>query len=85
MLSVNEKMITNSEIMQSQIEKLSLVSAQIDAQLAEGLVSHLQILEAKRSLLTANQELLAVHKKTLDDSVLLYKAMGGGWPVTVVE
>lgn len=61
-------------------QKLAIVAAQTDAQLAEGMVSQLQVFEVERTLLDAEQQLLSNHWLILADTVALYKALGGGWP-----
>ncbi|WP_136416597.1 efflux transporter outer membrane subunit [Herbaspirillum sp. ST 5-3] len=66
--------------LQQQIDHLKVVSAQIQAQLKEGLVSQLEVFETERSLLSAQLALLANHQQILSDTVTLYKALGGGWP-----
>lgn len=60
--------------------RLALVAKQVDAQLAEGMVSQLQVFEVERTLLDAEQQLLTNHWLILADTVALYKALGGGWP-----
>ncbi|MFA7388372.1 MAG: hypothetical protein WCZ87_12035, partial [Thiohalobacteraceae bacterium] len=59
---------------------LATVSAQVYAQLQEGMVSQLEVFEVERTLLDAEQSLLANHWQTLTDTLALYKALGGGWP-----
>lgn len=66
--------------LQQQVEQLRVVSAQIEAQLKEGVVSQLEVFETERSLLAAQLQLLAVHQQILGDTITLYKALGGGWP-----
>lgn len=66
--------------LQQQVDQLRVVSAQIEAQLKEGVVSQLEVFETERSLLAAQLALLAVHQQILADTVTLYKALGGGWP-----
>ncbi|WP_029044429.1 efflux transporter outer membrane subunit [Cupriavidus sp. WS] len=70
--------------LQQQVAQLRVVSAQIEAQLKEGVVSQLDVFEAERSLLGAQLELLANHQQILADTVTLYKALGGGWPSVAV-
>jgi NodT family efflux transporter outer membrane factor (OMF) lipoprotein len=65
---------------QRQIEHLTVVSSQVQAQLKEGIVSQLEVFETERSLLAAQLALLAQHHQILADTVTLYKALGGGWP-----
>jgi outer membrane protein TolC len=66
--------------LQQQNERLHTVAAQVEAQLKEGLVSQLEVLESERSLASAELSLLANHEQILSDTVTLYKAIGGGWP-----
>jgi multidrug efflux system outer membrane protein len=65
-------------------ERLQIVSRQVYAQLEEGLVSQLEVFEVERTLLDAEQEMLANHWQILTDTIALYKALGGGWPSEVV-
>jgi len=71
--------------LQQQVEHLTMVAAQTDAQLKEGLISQLELFETERSLLAAQLALLANHQQILSDTVTLYKALGGGWPVVDVR
>ena len=64
--------------------KLVTVSEQVYAQLEEGMVSQLEVFEVERTLLDAEQEMLANHWLVLTDTVALFKALGGGWPSEVV-
>lgn len=66
-------------------DKLQRVADEIDAQLGEGLVSQLQVLESQRSLLSAELALLSNQRQLLDDTIQLYKALGGGWPAQQVS
>jgi NodT family efflux transporter outer membrane factor (OMF) lipoprotein len=70
--------------LESRREKLATVSDQVHAQLDEGLVSQLEVFEVERTLLSAEQEMLANHWQILSDTIILYKALGGGWPKEVV-
>lgn len=49
-------------------------------QFEEGLVSQLQVLESERSLMQSEQIVLDLHFRLLNETVTLYKAIGGGWP-----
>jgi outer membrane protein, multidrug efflux system len=66
--------------LQQEVEHLTIVAAQIDAQLKEGVISQLEVFETERTLLAAQLALLANHQQILSDTVTLYKALGGGWP-----
>jgi len=72
-----------TELLQQQ-DHLQTVAKQIEAQLAEGVASQLEVFETERSLLTAQLALLANHQQILADTVTLYKALGGGWPPVAV-
>lgn len=61
-------------------KKLRSVAETVRAQLTEGVVSQLQVLESERSLLAAEQLLSRNHQDILVDTIELYKALGGGWP-----
>ncbi len=59
---------------------LEFVAEQFDERLRLGLISQLDVLEASRALLDAEQKLLANQWQILSDTVSLFKAVGGGWP-----
>jgi multidrug efflux system outer membrane protein len=68
-----------------QRHKLRIIARQVEAQLSEGMVSQLEVLESERSVLAAEQQLLLNQQLILSDTVELYKALGGGWPDEVVK
>jgi len=68
-----------------QAEWLGVVAAQVEAQMKEGMVSQLDLFESQRTLLASQLALLANHQQILSDTVLLYKALGGGWPAVEVR
>ncbi|MEX3956810.1 efflux transporter outer membrane subunit [Trinickia sp. EG282A] len=70
--------------LEAQNARLQVVAAQVEAQLKEGIVSQLEVLESERSLAAAELALVANHQQILADTVTLYKAIGGGWPEVVV-
>ncbi|WP_442955501.1 efflux transporter outer membrane subunit [Paraburkholderia sp. MPAMCS5] len=71
--------------LQQQVDRLQIVADQIQSQLRLGVVSQLEVFETERTLLDAQQALLGNHQLILSDTVLLYKALGGGWPNVDVE
>lgn len=86
-----EDALTNLAYRKQQREELEAAAAElrvvrdhIQAQLAAGMVSRLEVFESERSLLQAEQNLLAIHQQILSDTVTLYKALGGGWPKEAV-
>ena len=44
------------------------------------MVTQLEVFEVERTLLDAEQQMLANHWQVLSDTVALFKALGGGWP-----
>lgn len=72
-------------ILEAQQKKLKAVAKRFRAQLTEGVISQLQVLESERSLLAAEQRLLRNHQDILLDTIDLYKALGGGWPKQEVK
>ena len=87
-----ENALTNLAARKAQTSELSsrranlvTVSEQVYAQLEEGMVSQLEVFEVERSLLDAEQEMLANHWLVLTDTIALFKALGGGWPREVVS
>lgn len=72
------------EALKQQIADLRSVNATVQARLRAGLVSQLEVFESERSLLSAEQSLLALQHQLLQDTVTLYKALGGGWPAEQV-
>ena len=86
-----ENALTSLAIRKAQTGELSsrranlvTVSEQVYAQLEEGMVSQLEVFEVERTLLDAEQEMLANHWLVLTDTIALFKALGGGWPSEVV-
>jgi outer membrane protein TolC len=73
------------EELQQEVAHLTIVAAQIDAQLKEGVISQLEVFETERTLLAAQLALLANHQQILSDTVTLYKALGGGWPAVDIQ
>ena len=66
--------------LQQEVERLTVVNQQTQSQLREGVISQLDVFETERTLLQAQLDLLTNHQQILADTVLLYKALGGGWP-----
>jgi outer membrane protein, multidrug efflux system len=71
--------------LQQEVDHLTIVAAQVNAQLKEGVISQLEVFETERTLLAAQLALLANHQQMLSDTVTLYKALGGGWPTVDVR
>jgi len=69
------------KLLEEQIEHLNIVRQTRYAQLREGLVTQLEVFDTDRTLLAAQLAKLRTHQQILADTVTLYKALGGGWPV----
>ncbi len=61
------------------LQHLNVVNRTVHAQLKEGMVSELQVLESERSLLAARLGMVELKQQLLADTVALYKTLGGGW------
>ncbi len=72
-------------LLQAQIDDLTTVRNVNLQRLRAGLISQLEMFETERTLLSAQQSLLAAYQQVLTDTVVLYIALGGGWPAEVVE
>ena len=66
--------------LEQQGKRLAVIRQQVLARLKEGLVSQLEVLEAERSLVSVELALLNIYQQILSDTIILYKALGGGWP-----
>lgn len=62
-----------------------LAKSDTEARLAEGLVSQLEVFEAQRTFVEAEEELYTDLRNLLLATVELYKALGGGWEETPVR
>ena len=70
--------------LENQVAALEVVNTVQKAQLREGLVSQLEVFDTERTLLDAQQNILSNYRTLLSDTLTLYKAVGGGWPVETV-
>lgn len=68
----------------NRVKQLELVAERIRKELEQGVVSQLQVLETERTLRNASLDRLSNHQQLLADTITLYKALGGGWPLTIV-
>lgn len=67
------------EIARESVADLTRVQEISQAKFDEGLLSQLEALETERGLIQAEQTALDQQARLLNDTVLLYKALGGGW------
>jgi multidrug efflux system outer membrane protein len=71
-----------SEAQQSQQQAVDAARRTLDIstnRYSGGLVSYLDVVTAQQNLLTSQQQLAVIHGQRLVTSVLLVKALGGGW------
>ncbi len=66
--------------LEDRLTYLTEVAQQNRNRLRAGVISQLELFESERSVLNAEQEVLRNYHQILIDTVLLYKALGGGWP-----
>ncbi|QTA89930.1 efflux transporter outer membrane subunit [Desulfonema magnum] len=67
-------------ILEKKVAHMREIHAQTLAKFEMGLISQLEILDAERELFTSEKALLDLQRYMLDDTVTLFKALGGGWP-----
>lgn len=68
------------QLIEEQIKQLEGNREVQHTRLREGLATWLEVFETERTLLNARQNRLQTYQTILTDTVLLYKALGGGWP-----
>lgn len=71
--------------LEDQVSSLSVVREVQQERLKEGLVTQLELFDTERTLLGAQQGILTEYQSLLNDTVILYKALGGGWPPETVS
>ncbi len=74
-----ESRLKEKEILEEKVKSMREVRSQTIAKFEMGLLSQLELLDIERELYSSEKSLLAIHRSLLDDSVTLYKALGGGW------
>ena len=84
LLNLNIRHLQLKEL-ESQVATLEIVNKVQKAQLREGFVSQLEVFDTERTLLDAQQNILSNYRTLLSDTLVLYKAVGGGWPVETVS
>ena len=67
--------------LQTEALYLQSVADQVGRQLQEGIATQLEVFEAQRRLLDVNQSALNNRQQIISETIRLYKAMGGGWPL----
>ena len=72
-------------LLQSQVSDLTKVKQQLKSRLELGLVSQLELNDVTETLYEAEKNKAKMGTTLMSDTVLLYKALGGGWPSEVVQ
>ena len=73
------------KILKEKADSLSLVREQSLQKLELGMISQLEILDVERELFQSERSLVQMDRSLYDDTVTLYKALGGGWPRVAVK
>ncbi|NJL59777.1 MAG: efflux transporter outer membrane subunit [Desulfobacteraceae bacterium] len=76
-----ENRIKQKAILEEKTRTMRQIYEQTMARFDMGLLSQLEVLDITRELYAAEISLSATHKLLSDDTVTLYKALGGGWSV----
>jgi len=72
-------------VLEEKLDGLTRVRSQTTAKFDLGLISQLELLDIERELYTSEKSLLEMHRYLLDDTVALFKAVGGGWGKVTVR
>lgn len=67
------------KVLEEKVKSLMNVRSQTIAQFQSGLISQLESLDIENELLVSKNSLIKIHRLLLDDTVNLYKSLGGGW------
>lgn len=73
------------EILEDKVAQMKKVRAQTLAKFKMGLISQLEILDIERELFASEKSLLETRRSLLNDTVTLFKALGGGWSETAAS
>lgn len=73
------------EVLKRRIEDLDIIKQQIQQKLELGLISQLELLDIEVNLYEAREALPQLERYLLDDTITLYKALGGGWPTEIIK
>jgi len=67
-------------VLQARVDDLKKIQSQIKSRLELGLVSQLELIDVEETLYTAEKAKQKIDTQLYSDTILLYKALGGGWP-----
>jgi len=73
------------DVLNEKVADLIKVRRQVHAKLKMGLISQLELMDIENELFTSENELLQMDLLLLDDTVTLFKALGGGWSKEIVK
>ena len=74
-----QTLVNQLQAQRSQLEAESARFKLSDLRYKNGISSYLDLLDAQRSVFSLEQALVQVRLAQLQNQVLLYKALGGGW------
>ena len=67
-------------VLKARVSDLKRIRSQINARLKAGLVSQLEFYDIEDNLYSAEKEKIKMEMQLISDTIVLYKALGGGWP-----
>ena len=73
--NIDEQLSAETSLLEATIESFELANARYDV----GIDSYLNVLDAQRSLYSAQQSYIATKLLRETNAIMLYKALGGGW------
>ncbi len=76
--TVGDQVAAQESLVQASTDTYNLTNARY----TKGIDSYLSVLDAQRSLFSAQQGLIALRLARLTNQVRLYAVLGGGWTVT---
>jgi multidrug efflux system outer membrane protein len=76
--TLGEQAAAQRRLVQAEAARSDLV----ELRYRNGAASHLELLDAQRSLLAAQQALVLVQAQQAQNAITLYKVLGGGWTAT---
>lgn len=71
-----------AELVDEQVQSIERTAELVDVSYEEGLVSFIEVLDARRARYQAHQALAEVRREQLTATATLFKALGGGWDDT---
>ncbi len=72
-------------LVEERVESLTTIQKQLNKKLELGLISQLEIRDIEQSLYEARKAVDTLRNNLINDTITLYKALGGGWPKEVIS